>query len=184
MAGSRILSMVLAGLVAAASGRAGADEPPLLERGRLVRVRPAGASHQIVGMVEDVGDEGLTLRTRERDRVDLAWSSIGGLEAQVGERRLWPRYAVTGAAVGALLGLALPLDDCSGPKASDSSICTRGEAVGYSAVAYGLLGAALGAGRRAPRWGSMAVPAHPPAQVAFGVAPVKGGLAAGFAVAF
>lgn len=136
--------LAAAALLLAVPPAAGAQEATARP---LVRVHAPSVVRGVVeGRAERSGDT-LVLSTAGGSRLRVPLSAVTRMHVRVGESR--GRGALRGLAIGALSGAVagaiLPTEDC-GPDGRDpDKICTRGEAVGYSAFGFGAIGAAIGA---------------------------------------
>jgi hypothetical protein len=116
-------------------------------------------------------------------------TSVGRFELQTGSKRHWLHGLVAGVALGVALGFTPDVDPVACEFNYDYA-CSRGEAVAYSALGFGALGAGIGALIKTERWTPIAIDAlaPPPARVS-GIAPrlralPRGGVELGLAVGF
>ena len=116
-------------------------------------------------------------------------TSVGRFELQTGIKRHWLHGLVAGLALGVALGFTLNVDPVACKYDYDYA-CSRGEAVAYSGLGSGAIGAGIGALIKTERWTPVAVDAlAPPAPRVSGLAPrlrmlPRGGVELAVAVGF
>ena len=135
---------------------AAAQEPPpslasVLTTGQRVRVHSNAEPRHVVGGVSAVDVGFVTVIPDGLYPMKIPARSITGVDASRGRKRSWRKGLVVGLAVGVALGFALPVDaaNCG---SEGSSFCSRGEALTGSTVAYGAIGAGIGALIKSERW--------------------------------
>ena len=116
-------------------------------------------------------------------------ASVGRFELHTGSKRHSLLGLVAGLALGVALGFTLDVDPVACEYDYDYA-CSRGEAVAYTALGSGVLGAGIGALVKTERWTPVALDAlPPPAPRVSGLAPrlrvlPRGGVEFGVAVGF
>jgi len=116
-------------------------------------------------------------------------ASVGRFELHTGSKRHSLLGLVAGLALGVALGFTLDVDPVACEYDYDYA-CSRGEAVAYTALGSGVLGAGIGALVKTERWTPVALDAlPPPAPRVSGLAPrlrvlPRGGVELGVAVGF
>jgi hypothetical protein len=116
-------------------------------------------------------------------------TSVGRFELQTGSKRHWLYGLVAGVALGVALGFTLDVDPVACEYDYDYA-CSRGEAVAYSALGFGVLGGGVGALIKTDRWTPVALDAlAPPPPRVSGIAPrvralPRGGVEFGLAIGF
>lgn len=186
-------------LVAIASANAASPREALvLVVGANVRVASTTLQKRAEGIVESIDETTITVVTQKLGSQRIPWETVKRVDLQVGTRRPVFETVLLGGALGALLGLVVPLDDsCNavavspppepGPYGGTPS-CSRGEQVGTAAVggaAFGLLGAFIG--EPIPKWKRLQPPYQRPSAgpaVSLRLAPLRGGMGARLDVSF
>jgi hypothetical protein len=128
--------------------------------GTRVRLVSSAIAGQPRGLVTAIDDSSLTL-AGDTGPVKVPLSSITKLEASLGKRRNTLRGLAFGAASGMLISFLYPVDSelCSG---YNDYFCSRGQALGFGAVTFGLIGTAIGALTKTERWGAVSLNTAPP----------------------
>lgn len=123
-------------------------------------------------------------------------ASVSRFELKTGSKRQWLWGLAIGAALGVAIGATAELDEVACDTASyygassDYYFCSRGEAIAYSVLGMGAVGAGIGALVKTDRWTPVALDAlAPPAPRTSGIAPrirvlPGGGVGLGLAVGF
>jgi len=216
--GRRALTMALflsTAIAPAAPGEAGAEpengtaedrnrsrrEQPALAVGGRVRVTSSVLERRAEGFVESMDEAALTVVSQKFGSQRIPWETVSRLDLQVGTRRRVAEAMLVTGAVGAVIGLLVPLDDrCDSiatapppdPAAGQYSgdpICSRGEHAGEGFVGGALLGmlSAFIAEPQTPRWKRLHAPyqrPHAGPAVSFRLGPARGGVRAQVALTF
>lgn len=170
---SLVVVMLVSGSVAWAEQPEGSGLP--LTVGSKVRVRAAASAEPVVGLVIAVDEHVLTLAGREGVPMKIPRGSISAAEMRVGRRGHTLLGLAIGAGAGLALGLAAPVD----PVRCHSDVnysCSRGEAIGYTAVGGAGAGALIGYLIKSDRWARV--------DVAAGVMESRAGPGLGFTLRF
>src|SRR6185436_5978071 len=143
---SPIIAGVLSMLPVVASAQEPAPTSPasLLAVGSRVRLVSTAMQARPHGLVVALDDRVVTLATDDGLPVRVPLASITALETSLGRKRNTLKGLGIGAAAGLLFGLAFPVDPNTCGYYSDN-FCSRGEAVSGGALAFGALGASVGA---------------------------------------
>ena len=174
-----------------------ATEPPLLRlpMGARVRLQTAAAPGSwLRGILVSADSASIGLVPENApplgaNQLVVPSTSVGRFELQTGSKRHWLHGLVAGVALGVVLGFTLDVD----PVACEfdyNYACSRGEAVAYSAVGLGVLGAGIGALIKTDRWTPVALDAlAPPPPRISGLVPrlralPRGGVELALAVGF
>lgn len=173
-------------------------EQPGLAVGGRVRVTSSVLERRAEGFVESMDEAALTVVSQKLGSQRIPWDTVSRLDLQVGTRRPVPEIMLLGGAVGAVIGLLVPLSDsCNSianppppqPPPSGDPICSRGEQVGAGFVGGALLGllSAYMAEGDIPKWKRL----HPPYQrpsaapaVSFRLGPERRGVSAQLVFSF
>jgi len=203
MADSRLRTAAL--LLATAAAPAFAhDEPneaPTLAAGSTVRVSSTALQKRAEGVVESIDEAALTVVSQKLGSQRIPWETVSRLDLQVGTRRPVAETMLVAGAIGAVIGLLVPLDDrcdsiATAPppepapgQYSGDPICSRGEHAGEGLVGGALLGllSAFIAEPQTPRWKRLHAPyQRQPAgpAVSFRLVPARGGVSAQVALTF
>jgi hypothetical protein len=128
------------------------------------------------------------------NQLRLPTASVSRFELATGSKRHWLRGLLIGVALGVVIGATAEVEEEACNQDSyyydEYALCSRGEAMAYSVLGSGLLGAGIGALVKTDRWTPVAIDAlGPPAPRVSGVAPrlralPSGGVELGIAIGF
>lgn len=134
----------------AATQRSGMWPASALTVGSRVRVRLSAALGRVAGTLAGLDGQVLALNA-ESGPLRIPVSSIQDLELSLGRQRQWLKGMVAGAAAGLGAGFLYPVDS-SECDMDSTNFCSRSAAVASVTVAYGLMGAGVGAFVKRERW--------------------------------
>lgn len=193
--GALILAVIL-GLPASGALAQSAAEPALLTlpMGTRVRVQTAAAPGAwIKGILVSADSANVALVPESApplgaNQLRLPTASVR-FELQTGSKRHWLYGLVAGVALGVAVGFSMDVDPVACEYDYDY-MCSRGEAVAYSALGFGAIGTGVGALVKTDRWTPVALDTlAPPAPRVSGLVPrlrarPRGGVELGVAVGF
>lgn len=153
---SLVLVLLISGSMAWAEEPQASGLP--LTVGTKVRVRAAAPGEPLVGWVTGVDEQDLTLSVRESAPMKIPRDSISVADMSVGRRGHALQGLLIGAALGAAVGLAIPVDPvlC---KSDPGYACSRGEILPLTIVAEAGAGALIGHFIKTDRWARVEVAA-------------------------
>ena len=139
----------------------------VLTVGSRVRVTALGFASRPAGMVTALDETSLALAIDDRIPIKVPLASITALETSMGRRRNTIKGLVIGAGAGLLLGLVMPVDPVTCNDYYSTDFCSREEALFGGTIAFGAIGAGIGALIKTDRWSRVTVNAA--GQVGVGV---------------
>ena len=115
----------------------------------------------ISGYVTALDEKSLTLSRDGGPPIALPVASITSLQMVTGSRRATVKGLWLGAAIGGVLGLAAKVDPdyCGG---DTGNLCSRGEAIGASALGGAVIGTVIGVLIKSDRWAPVTLNAFRP----------------------
>jgi hypothetical protein len=180
--GTTIFTGVLlaAGLPQASAGPGAADRDSVviehtsdLAQGARVRVTAHGAARrQLTGSLLTLDEKTLTIVDSDGQAVKIPREIVTHLDVSWGRKRNVLPGLLIGAAAGGLIAAILPLCD-----SYDGTCSTRGELITGGVIAFGGIGAGVGALVRSDKWVEM-----PMGRVRVGLQPIPARRGAGLAL--
>jgi hypothetical protein len=142
---------------------------------RGVLIKREGSALPVVGVVEAVQADALTVVPADGNPVIVPIGSVTAIDISVARKRNWLWGLVAGVGVGLAAGISAPVDRANCGEASEN-FCSRREAIGGFTLVLGGLGVAIGASIKTDRWerrftrltstGILCAPTPPPAVTA------------------
>jgi hypothetical protein len=170
----KIAALVVLG--AASVATAGAEESPVFVGSR-VRLHTAQGSLSGNVLRWEQGQVSL-INTDYGDPVVVPAESIQRMELSRGRKRPWLKNGLVGAAIGGVLGAALPVENPCPDGVQPGPTCeTKTYLIQAGALSGAVIGLIVGASRQVDKWESV-----PPARFRIAVVPVPGGAAAALTV--
>ena len=173
----------------------GVPEPPTFQIPPGAKVRLASTALPggfVVGRVTSSTDDVLGLTLAGDDSpftgtpIVIPRASVTSAQVSLGRHSYWKMGALFGAIAGAAAGAAAPIDPATCDSYSSDTFCSRGEAIGISAVAGAFLGGLVGAVIKTEKWQKVSVEVLAPRSSADRAGPRRhgGAVAARVAVRF
>ena len=170
-------------------------EPPTFQIPPGAKVRLASTALPggfVVGRVTSSTDDALGVTVAGDDSpfmgapIVIPRASVTSAQVSLGRHSYWKMGALFGAIAGAGAGAAATIDPATCDSYSSDTFCSRGEAIGISAVAGALLGGLVGAVIKTEKWQKVSVEVLAPRSSAGRAAPRGrgGAVAAQIAVRF
>ena len=196
---------VILGISASGALAQPAADPPLLKLPMGARVRLqtlAAPGDWMKGILVSADSTSVAIVPEDapplgNNQLVVPSASIARFELATGRKRHWLKGLISGVALGLVVGFTEEVDSstCNDPysyfgSSSDVYYCSRGEAVAVSTLAFGGLGAGIGALVRTDKWTPVALDAlASPAPRVSAMAPrlrllPSGGVEVGVAIGF